>query len=115
MHGQELSVQEETQVATLDSLITINSDSILDRSSPGINTDVKEKFFTGELIAQPTVAQRCKLENESECELSNISIIHNNSDSTLFNTSVVIKEELILEDTDEAVSYTHLDVYKRQQ
>ena len=56
---------------------------------------IKEEFCIDDACF---VAQKCELETTPKSALSNIST--NSMDSTLANMSVVIKEELILEDID---------------
>ena len=82
MHGQELSLQ--------------------DGSPSDANTVTKEEFTVDELTTQTTTVQKCKLQNKSNCELLNvISAIPESLDSPCSDISVIIKEELILEGTNE--------------
>ena len=77
---------QEAPGVTFDSHV-IKGEGILGRSLSDIKTVTNDEFFADELITHTTVAQKLKLESEPECDLPDVSVI--------------IKEELILEGTDE--------------
>ena len=100
MHNQELSMQEESQGFTFDSQVFVKGEHRLVRSSY-VNAVSKDEFFADEFITHTTEPQKIELENESKCELPNVCTIPNSLNFALSNMSVVIKEELILEDADQ--------------
>ena len=80
--------------------VSIKGEGVLDGSLPDIKTDIKRECFVDESNTHTTVVQKQKQESEPEYELSITSTMPNSLDSALSNVSVIIKEELILEDTD---------------
>ena len=93
-------MQEESSVVTFDSHV-INGEGNSDRSLSDVKTVMKGEFCVDESLTHTTIVQKQKQEAETIYELQSISTVQNSLDSTLSNVSVVIKEELTLEDTDE--------------